>query len=1086
MLVKAAFLPILILSILLSACSGNESSIVSMTSDNLNVVVGIVQSGKADNIQVQGVAVTVNGQLTVDAETGALSGVQARTNSRGRYAIGLNYENESAIILFARGSDSTEETHVSKVQCKLPQSCSIKEGDQDLLTTVKFGGFYSPEYYYDYSENSAKDTDPETNDEFIAYDTTLWSAGIEIAARGQFININSITDMAGAHGFSTYINDGTGPCDNTSCEANSQAGDYFSKYGIMKSNTQVADLIGLSDIISLEPANIVDLDTVSATTSATLQASIRYGALLAALQQIQLAHDNNLVNKTDRRFRRVLNLQYAQNKGQIYQAGGPVEQVLTKETWFSAAKLLLEAANTHFVNSNKTLPTEVGSAITAFGKDLEGLVVGELTTASPSVSTSLADSYNNEVEFTKAMLNHLTVIADEFSNPAYRAKARAYQQQLNTIGDEVSPAFNAITDSFLQLYGYYLSCTHASCDTNNYWHQFNGAIAGSGYDSDTKILTLKYSADEGDQLVVSQAIVDLDTTDADDSPSESSVIDLIVAGVFKDGDLTLTTDFSEEKLGAASLRVSYDHDGNDEDTFIDKHSELQLDSILAILNPSMPAPPTPVYPRFYEFTFPAMELHYKPSDPADSANELTLKGAYSWLLRGVTNIRNKEEPRRYNLNNLTAVMNLEGVDLDGVDDDSILADTTVISITASGFNSSNYYPDSTFPEIENYFVPGEGHEYGAASGMDIVKIEIVEDYQFPQIDETGKPIAGSILGGDVVDGKGIGVEILRFNYLHSGSSAFIAYPVGEDGKFLGLLCTVTAENEEYFEARLISAEDQSGEDPVNIFNCISQDFYEGDANVNNLINQMWDLDPQVKDLIKAVNVRGEGVYFADFIAEGDNDDDLPEFVNGALYTGTMVAPATLGIDNVRLQIRPMLVKADNTAKLPEVAVDLNLVYPTRSSINVGLFVAYNPEQIINTDEGLPIVAAGDDVESYYIAYKTTPEGDEVGEFVFNWYGAQLIDGDNDSKYLQDFDETNSAPVENFLFNLGTDVAYGETNTEAGHVRCGLVLPSRDSDQECDAIAYLTFRGFVTGTVRQERPGVYVARFINGDWMVLGN
>lgn len=1086
MFVKAASFPILILSLLLTACSGNESSVVSITGDNLNVVVGLVHSGQAEDIQVQGVAVTVNGQLTVDAETGGLSGVKATTNSRGRYAIGLNYENESAIILFARGSDVTEETRISKIQCKLPLGCSVKD-KQGLLTTVEFGEFYSPEFYYDYVENTSPDDDPLTNDEYEAYDTTLWSSGIEIAARGQFININAITDMAGAYGFSTYINntDDIGSCDNTSCI---QAPDFFSKYGIIKSNTQVADLIGLSDIISLEPANIAELDTISATTSATLQASIRYGALLAALQQIQLTYDNGLANQSDRRFRRELNLQFAQNQGQLYQAGGPAEQVLTKEAWFTTAKEILQAANTHFNALNKTLPTEVGSVISAFDADLGGLVSGEPTAAKATISASIAASYKTEIEFTKAMLNHLTVIADEFSNPDYRAKAKAYQKQLNTIGDEVSPAFNLISDSLFKLYGYYLSCTHATCDTNNYWHQFNGANVGSGFDAESKVLTLKYSAGEGDQLVVSQSVVDLDTSDAIDNPTESNAIDLIIEGILKEGDLTLITDFSEEKRGFATLRVSYDHDANN-DNVIDKHSELQLDSILAVQNPSMPAPATPIYPRFYEFTFTTMKLHYKPTDPAKAANELMLEGAYSWLLRGVTNVRNSEEPRRYNLNNLTAVMNVEGPDLDGVEDDEVLADTTVISISASGFNSSNYYPDSTFPEIDNYFVPGSGHEFGESSGMDILNVEIIDDYQFPQIDAEGKPIAGAIVEGGVVPGKGVGVQVLRFNYPHSGSSAFIAYPLGDDGKYLGLLCTVTEVNDTYFDQGLISAddpEDQGGEDPENIFNCLSQDFYEGDANVNDYINQLWDLDPQIQNLIKAVNVRGEGVYFADFFAEGANEDDLPEFVSGTTYAGTMAAPATLGIDNIRLQIRPQLVKADNSDKLPEVAVDMNLVYPTRSSINVGLFVAYNPEQIINTENGLPIVAAGDDVESYYIAYKTTPEGNEIGEFVFNWYGAQLVDGGTEADYLQDYDAANTEPLENFLFNFGSDVAYGATNTEAGYTRCGLIFPGDDSDQQCDAIAYLTFRGFVTGTVRQERPGVYVARFINGDWMVLGN
>ena len=47
-------------------------------------------------------------------------------------------------------------------------------------------------------------------------------------------------------------------------------------------------------------------------------------------------------------------------------------------------------------------------------------------------------------------------------------------------------------------------------------------------------------------------------------------------------------------------------------------------------------------------------------------------------------------------------------------------------------------------------------------------------------------------------------------------------------------------------------------------------------------------------------------------------------------------------------------------------------------------------------------------------------------------------------------------------------------------------PDLSSERECEGVAYLTFRGFVTGTVREERDGVYVARYIDGSWQVIGN
>ena len=1056
-------------SLLLTACTGNSSSVSSTVPDTLNVVVGMVQSGQADNIDVQGVAVTVNGQLTVNEDTGGLSGVNTKTDYRGRFAIGLDADDPSAIVLFARGSAVEAEDDIALIQCKLPLGCPVIQGSSDSAAIVPFTEHYRTEYYYDYVANETPDDDEKTDDEYLAFDQTLWSAALEIAAKGQFISINSITDMAGAFGFSTYINNGSGVCDTVQCDANQQVSGYFSKYGIMKANTQVSNLIGIPDIISVEPANIASLDTIAATTSGNLQASIRYGALVAALQKIQLNYDNALVDKADPRFRRVLNNQFSQNKGQLYEKEPPIEQVLTQELWYSTAKDILTDANAYFTSP---LPVEVGSVIAAFQLDLQAMVAGDLTQAKPSITESIASSYNNEIDFTKAMLTHLSSAAKEFSNPEYREKAQAYQDQLLVIGDEVSPAFNVITSSLLGVYGYYLSCTHGSCDVNNSWHAFNTSFDGS-----TKVLTLTFSDTQGDQLLVSQKVVDLIPEDTIDNPTQSLAIDIIFEGTLKEDQLTLVTDFSEKKLGEASLRVSYN----------EMVTQLMPDAALAENNPSMPVAGR-IYPVAYEFSFTSLELHYKPLvseiDPAAAEKELVLQGAFSWLLRGVKDVRDSNAATKYNLNNLSMVMNVSGPDLAVVNGEA-LSDNVVLSLVASGFNTSNYYPDSTFPEWDNYFVPAEGHRFGESSNADILKTSII-DYTFPQVDENGSPISGSIVDGRVVAEKSVQVDILKFDYIHSGSAAFIVYPPREDGKYLGLLCAVSAANEEFFEAGKISNEDTentTGKDPVNVFDCVTQDFYEGEANVNAFINILWNQSSQMKDFIRAISVRGEGVYFADLTAT----ETLPTFGAGeTLFTGTMQAPAMLGIDNIRLQLRPQLVKTDNSAKLAEVALDLNLIRPTPSSINVGLFIAYNPEQILNSEAGLPVVAAGDDVESYYVAFKTDNNGNEFGEFIFNWYGAQLVDGGDGSKYLQNYDASNKAAKENFLFNLGTDITYGEVDTNANYKRCGFVFAGEDSDRECQAVAYLTFRGLVTGTIREERKGVYVARFIDGSWMVLGN
>jgi hypothetical protein len=1091
---KATYFLVALLCSFLVACSGNESSITTRPDPALNVVLGITHSGLAHNIEVQGVAVSVNGKLAVDEVSGELSGVRAVTDARGRFALGLNSENPAAVIMFARGNLSDEEQ--SLIQCKSPLGCFVKQGEGDEIEEVSFGESYRPDYYYDYVINDNQDSDPDTDDAYVVLNSTLWSSALEFVALGQFININPITDMAGAFGYSSYINDGqTGVCDVNECAANQQAPGFFSKYGIVKANTQMADLLGLTDIVSKEPANLAALDTISAANATSLKESIRYGALIAALQQIQLAYDNALANKDDQRFRRKLNEEFAQNIGQLYQKAAPIDQVLTMESWYTAARDLLQAADDHFKGLNKTIPVEVALVISDFDQQIAAFAEGELTIAESAIPEELSSAYANEITYTKAMLNHLTKVADEFSNPEYRNRAKQYQQQIDTMGQDASPAINALTTSMLDLYGYYLSCTRATCDPVNQWHD-----KFSSYDAASKVLTLKYSEEEGDQLVVSQRIVDLITNDDITEPEESRAIDFIVNGIVKLDNLTVITDFSDKGIGEASMRVSYEEDV----------AELLADDSLRSLNPSMPAQEAngPIYPAAYEFSFSSLEVQY--SNPDNQLNQ-TLQGAYSWLLRGVNDVTERDAegklngPKRYNLEVLTIVANLEGHDFDS-SEESKLTDNVVLSISGNSFNARNYYPDTVFPEWTNYFVPRKGKEVGTSSAGPILTTSII-DYDFPQIDEDGAPVDGSILEGKVQSGKNQTVKMLKFDYLYAGSVAFVVYPQREDGRYLGMICQVPTEYEEYFVTTVendiignITFKDEAGNEN-NIFTCSNSAFYEGEADVNAFVNLIWDANQGElenwngtgEELVKIVDVPGEGVYFSDLVTI-NGDQDLAEFASAETqFMGKMFAPHTLGIDNIRLQVRPQLINQEQTENLADVALDMNLIRRASNVIDVGLFIAYNPEQILNTESGLPYIAAGDNTESYYISYKTTDTGDETGSFIFNWHGAQLIDGvaaespagTFTDKVLQDYDPSNSAAEDNFLFNLGSDVAYDQGEATPTDVRCGIFSRGEPSDVSCDAIAYLTFRGFVTGSIREERPGVFVARFLDGSWQIVG-
>lgn len=1052
-------------TMVLLACSGNKSSSKTTIPDRLKIITGVVHNGQAQYVAVQGVGVANNGQLDVDSDTGGLDGVSTTTNAQGRFSVAVDANEPIPVVLFARGNAGVENKKDSLIQCQLPAGCLVGGN------TIGFGDYYSPLTFFDYQENPAPDDDPATDDEFIAYDTTLWSAVIPFTAEGQFVSINPITDMAGAYGFATYVNDGTGQCDQNECDANERVSGFFSKYGILKSNSQMADLIGIPDIISTEPANISKLDIIGSNSSLNLVSSIKYGALIAALQSLQLQYDSGK-EKTDRRFRREVNEEFAANRGQVYQKKTTGSAILTMEAWITEAKSILLQASSYFNGQGRTLPAEVGSVIADFDMRLMSLQNDVLTNAQPSIDSEIEQNYDEAVEYSKAMVNYLQAAVREFGSSEFQAEWSDYQQQIDRIGQDITPAFNTVTSELLQLYGYYLSCVYDGCDVTNSWHAMN-----AGYDAANKTLSVKYSDLPGDGFQVYQQVVDLDLSDAEDNPTESYAFDFIVEGILKSGDLEINTNFAatESESGespgtVASLRVSYGT----------QYSQLQPDEPLASLNSSMPVN-NRESPLQYEFNLPTVELKYRPANENDHQ---TLIGSFSWLLEGVVDVRNKEGQIRYNLSTLAAAFGLEGKEYGQVPGSDVsISDNVSVSLVARAFNSNNFYPDSVFPESTNYFVPRTGFVKGKDSNGPIVSTSIV-DYVFPQVDEEGAPLPGAIEEGRVVADKAETVSILRLDYVYAGSAVFIAYPTVND-KYLGILCQIDEDDESYFEKGEITKPAQNtGDDPESIFSCLSQSFFDGASDVNSLINEFWSLD---KDTVRIINVQGEGLYAANFPENGDGS--LVDFTASETnFSGTLEFPFMLGIDNIRMQVRPELANADGSAELPVAAMDLNLIKPTISSMNVGLFVAFDPEQVLNTDDGLPFIASGDEVESFYLSFKTDTLGNEISEFVFNWQGAQLVDDGQGGNKLQDYDPANSAESESLLFNVSSDVFYSEpdADTTPDELRkCGYLFNGNSSEQACEVVAYLTFRGLVTGTVREERPGVYVARYIDGSWQIIG-
>jgi hypothetical protein len=347
------------------------------------------------------------------------------------------------------------------------------------------------------------------------------------------------------------------------------------------------------------------------------------------------------------------------------------------------------------------------------------------------------------------------------------------------------------------------------------------------------------------------------------------------------------------------------------------------------------------------------------------------------------------------------------------------------------------------------------------------------------------------------------VQYLEIDYEIGGLERYVVYPKLEGSdKYWGLMCTNVAGGEEDLDALVAAGDlgytrtvkDSEGNDDIqSLLTCEFGDQYEGEATPDSLINTIYGINEA------QVNLRefnGQGIYRISYPTVGGTVDGkdvlvLAPFPQGeAEHHGVIEQSIVLGVDSMRLQYQPELVSDAKNAYLPETVLDVSLVWRTHELIDVNMFLAFDAQsRYANPNgSGLPYIAIGDNSESYSVAYRTKSDGSEEGQFTFFWSGVTYVDGPiENSLALQKTTDENLQ--EDVAMEIGSNVFYKQSNKSEtiSEESCGFLSRGQSTDEgiECDAIAYLTYRGLVTASIREERDGVYVVRYIDDTWQVLG-
>jgi hypothetical protein len=1040
------------IAIFISGCSGNSDNKSLLPTSDIKRFVGVVNNASVKGIDLAAIPIGQHGQFGLD-EAGNVDASIKKSDERGRYRFNIDIKEVGPYVLTASTPKLTSETEsfeMPKASCQLADGCSIDGSN------ILFGEDYS-----------------------LAYDLQ-WSAAVESVSDGQFIVVNPITEMARVLGFSIFINDSE---DSGTTVGDIPAASYYSNYGVVKGNSQTASLLGLGDILSIEPVDMTLLHVLSVDSSTAIQESIRYGALLAGWQKLELEYNENSLDP-DFPFQAAVISQFVSNKGQLYQAAALDNQILTLRQWYQAALENLVAVRDYHLGLTRDVPNDVNLVITRFQSEINALNNGELTEAVFVINAQFVEDYSDAVMKTKAMVNYLSNLQTNFATEDYRRSIKETSDLVTAETQRLSSKLDGLFNNLLLIHQYYISCNQGACDEQSEWH--GGA---STYVAQGSKLTIVQPG--GTTLELTQGLV-FDELNPEGS-TRTNAHDLYLGGAFEFDGLRLElSDFASDSTEGiqSSLRFSF----SERLTKLPIPPELIVGGLGASVDDSL-------VPDYIELIMPNFKLY--DSFQVGTATELSVSGALTAVMIANTDIEDfTKEPegklgKRYNLSNVKAVLKFTGQDQRAAGSNKERRDNAAISIDAiaseaftSGSDFTAYFPDTVYPTFAAFFKPREGFKVGDTSSAPLV-ISRRGEMHFPMLDDEGVFSE---------DGSTIKVQYIELDYEIGGLERYIVYPKAAADQYWGLICTAQADDEDDlldFEYSKVVQNAAGEEFNQVLLVCPIRDKYAGAATTDEFVNKIYELN---KDLFNLRDYNGQGSYRIDYPTTAAGK--LKPFIQDAAHYGQLEKAIILGVDSMRLQFKPQFVSPSGAAYLPESILDISLIWRTHDLININALLAFDSEQVVNNQNGsgLPYLAVGSDSESYSVAYRTDANGDESGEYVMAWAGVKFVDGPiKGHKVMQKTDDVDLK--EGVFAGIGSNVTYlpysprelrqqalnGIDGTQATEETCGFFARGAETQagEDCDAIAYLTFRGLVTGSLREERDGAYVIRYIDGTWQVLG-
>ena len=244
------------------------------------------------------------------------------------------------------------------------------------------------------------------------------------------------------------------------------------------------------------------------------------------------------------------------------------------------------------------------------------------------------------------------------------------------------------------------------------------------------------------------------------------------------------------------------------------------------------------------------------------------------------------------------------------------------------------------------------------------------------------------------------------------------------------------------------------------------------------------------NVLSRYSVPGNGIYEIDLstsaIVSGTEYQGLTEGVEYGPFSGTFYDDIELGIDRLTAVAESYLKDPEDEALIP-VIFELALERQVEDEFALSASYGFGSEETYENISNQLGVVAGGDAQGFYLELAVSEEQISDGEG-----GLKTIEVERGYWLISRSNVSMGGTDQSVLAQIATRTEYTQGNDETA---CGFndrdklsaAAPTdADSNDGCEAVAYLTVRGALVGTIREERENVFVARFVDGTWMIIGD